>query len=108
MKNMWPISAPEGQLQKKGTPTMGGIIILLSILVPILLFGDLTNTNVLLLILTTVWLGALGFIWATVVLLGGFAITLERVDFWCVTVILLVEGARIFSRQGLLAPSETA
>ena len=52
----------EGQLQKKGTPTMGGIIILLSILVPILLFGDLTNTNVLLLILTTVWLGLLGFL----------------------------------------------
>lgn len=52
----------EGQLQKKGTPTMGGLIILISILVPILLFGDLTNTNVLLLILTTVWLGALGFI----------------------------------------------
>ncbi|KAJ1265551.1 hypothetical protein BS78_08G084400 [Paspalum vaginatum] len=44
-------------------------------------------------------LGALGFIWATVVLLGGFAITLDRVDFWCVTVILLVEGARIFSRS---------
>ena len=52
----------EGQLQKKGTPTMGGIIILLSILVPVLLFGDLTNTNVLLLILTTVWLGMLGFL----------------------------------------------
>ena len=52
----------EGQLQKKGTPTMGGIIILLSILVPVLLFGDLTNINILLLILTTVWLGALGFI----------------------------------------------
>ena len=51
----------EGQLQKKGTPTMGGIIILISILVPILLFGNLTNTNVLLLILTTVWLSALGF-----------------------------------------------
>ena len=52
----------EGQLQKKGTPTMGGIIILISILVPILLFGNLANTNVQLLILTTVWLGALGFI----------------------------------------------
>ncbi len=52
----------EGQLQKKGTPTMGGIIILLSILVPVLLFGDLTNINVLLLILTTVWLGMLGFL----------------------------------------------
>lgn len=52
----------EGQLQKKGTPTMGGIIILISILVPILIFGNLANTNVQLLILTTVWLGALGFI----------------------------------------------
>ena len=52
----------EGQLQKKGTPTMGGIIILLSILVPVLLFADLTNVNILLLILTTVWLGALGFL----------------------------------------------
>jgi len=52
----------EGQLQKKGTPTMGGVIILVSILVPILLFGDLTNTNVLLLIVTTVWLGLLGFL----------------------------------------------
>ena len=41
---------------------MGGIIILISILVPILLFGNLANTNVQLLILTTVWLGALGFI----------------------------------------------
>ncbi|XP_072975157.1 uncharacterized protein [Typha angustifolia] len=44
-------------------------------------------------------LGALGFIWATVVLLGGFAITLERKDFWFITVILLIEGARIFSRS---------
>uniref|UniRef100_A0A0D9XZW8 Uncharacterized protein n=1 Tax=Leersia perrieri TaxID=77586 RepID=A0A0D9XZW8_9ORYZ len=44
-------------------------------------------------------LGALGFIWATVVLLGGFAITLGRVDFWSITVILLIEGARIFSRS---------
>ena len=52
----------EGQLQKKGTPTMGGIIILIAILVPILIFGNLANTNVQLLILTTVWLGTLGFI----------------------------------------------
>ncbi|KAK3136673.1 hypothetical protein QOZ80_5BG0440780 [Eleusine coracana subsp. coracana] len=44
-------------------------------------------------------LGALGFIWATVVLLGGFAITLGRVDFWSVTAILLVEGGRVFSRS---------
>eukprot|EP01018_Ginkgo_biloba_P010947 Gb_17549 [translate_table: standard] len=44
-------------------------------------------------------LGTLGFIWATVVLLGGFAITLERTDFWFVTIILLIEGTRIFSRS---------
>ncbi|XP_048130021.1 uncharacterized protein LOC125313782 [Rhodamnia argentea] len=44
-------------------------------------------------------LGTLGFIWATVVLLGGFAITLENTDFWFITFILLIEGARIFSRS---------
>ncbi len=52
----------EGQMQKKGTPTMGGIIILLSILVPALLFGNLTNIYVILLIITTVWLGLIGFL----------------------------------------------
>lgn len=52
----------EGQLAKKGTPTMGGSIILLSILVPTLLFGNLTNVYVILLILTTVWLGVIGFL----------------------------------------------
>ncbi|XP_030465809.1 uncharacterized protein LOC115684983 [Syzygium oleosum] len=44
-------------------------------------------------------LGTLGFIWATVVLLGGFAITLDNTDFWFITIILLIEGARIFSRS---------
>ncbi|KAE9602030.1 hypothetical protein Lalb_Chr13g0304041 [Lupinus albus] len=42
-------------------------------------------------------LGTLGFIWATVVLLGGFAITLDKTDFWAITIILVVEGTRIFS-----------
>ncbi len=51
----------EGELQKKGTPTMGGIIIIVSILVPVLLFCDLSNTNILLLTVTTLWLGLLGF-----------------------------------------------
>ncbi len=51
----------EGQLQKKGTPTMGGILILLAILVPTILFGRLDNVYVILLIVTTIWLGALGF-----------------------------------------------
>lgn len=50
----------EGQMQKKGTPTMGGVIILLSILVPTLLFGKLTNTYVVLMIISTVWLGLIG------------------------------------------------
>ncbi|KAK9664851.1 hypothetical protein RND81_14G073800 [Saponaria officinalis] len=44
-------------------------------------------------------LGTLGFIWATVVLLGGFAITLGTTDFWFITVILLIEGGRIFGRS---------
>ncbi|KAM7257660.1 hypothetical protein ACFE04_013401 [Oxalis oulophora] len=44
-------------------------------------------------------LGTLGFIWATVVLLGGFAIVLDSTDFWFVSVILLIEGTRIFSRS---------
>jgi hypothetical protein len=44
-------------------------------------------------------LGTLAFIWATVVLLGGFAITLSCTDFWCITVLLLTEGARIQGRS---------
>ena len=51
----------EGQMQKKGTPTMGGIIIILAILTAALLFCDLTNIYTLLLILSTVWFGFLGF-----------------------------------------------
>src|SRR3982750_4380745 len=52
----------EGQMQKSGTPTMGGIIILLGILVPTLLFAKLDNVYVILMIVTTVWLGAIGFL----------------------------------------------
>ena len=51
----------EGQMQKKGTPTMGGIIIIISVLVPVLLFCDLTNIYVILLVITTLWCGALGY-----------------------------------------------
>ncbi|MBQ8917092.1 MAG: phospho-N-acetylmuramoyl-pentapeptide-transferase [Alistipes sp.] len=50
----------EGQIQKKGTPTMGGIIILLSILVPALLFARLDNIYIQLLLVSTVWLGLIG------------------------------------------------
>lgn len=52
----------EGQMQKKGTPTMGGIIIIVSVLIPTLLFGDLRNVYVILMIITTVWLGIIGFV----------------------------------------------
>ena len=52
----------EGQMQKTGTPTMGGIIILSSILIPTLLFAQLDNVYVLLMLVTTVWLGTIGFI----------------------------------------------
>lgn len=50
----------EGQLQKKGTPTMGGIIIILSLIIPVLLFGNLGNVYVQLMIISTLWLGFLG------------------------------------------------
>ena len=50
----------DGQMQKKGTPTMGGIIILLAILVPTLLVGRLDNIYVQLMIVSTIWLGAIG------------------------------------------------
>lgn len=51
----------EGQMAKKGTPTMGGIIIIISILIPVLLFCKLDNVYILLMIITTLWLGILGF-----------------------------------------------
>jgi phospho-N-acetylmuramoyl-pentapeptide-transferase len=51
----------EGQLEKQGTPTMGGLIILASILIPTLLFAKLDNIYILLMIFTTVWLGLTGF-----------------------------------------------
>lgn len=52
----------EGQMSKKGTPTMGGIIIIIAILVPTLLLANLTNTYILLMLITTVWLGLIGFL----------------------------------------------
>ncbi|MBP3426311.1 MAG: phospho-N-acetylmuramoyl-pentapeptide-transferase [Rikenellaceae bacterium] len=50
-----------GQLEKKGTPTMGGLIIIASILIPVLLVGDLSNVYMQLMIFSTLWLGGLGF-----------------------------------------------
>lgn len=51
----------EGQMQKKGTPTMGGIIIFLSIIIPVLLLGDLSNIYNILLIVSTIWFFIIGF-----------------------------------------------
>src|SRR6188768_867708 len=51
-----------GQVQKKGTPTMGGIIIIAAILIPTLLFARVDNVYVLLLVVATIWLGLIGFI----------------------------------------------
>ena len=52
----------EGQLSKKGTPTMGGLIILMAILVPILLVGKLDNVYIILMIISTIWCGCIGFL----------------------------------------------
>jgi len=52
----------EGQLKKQGTPTMGGIIILASIIIPTLLFAKLHNIYIIILLVTTVWLGFMGFL----------------------------------------------
>lgn len=52
----------EGQMKKTGTPTMGGIIIIASIMVPCLLVGNLTNIYMLLMLVATLWTGAIGFL----------------------------------------------
>lgn len=52
----------EGQKAKEGTPTMGGLIILAAILIPTLLFAKLDNIYVIIMLITTIWLGALGFV----------------------------------------------
>jgi phospho-N-acetylmuramoyl-pentapeptide-transferase len=52
----------EGQMQKSGTPTMGGIIIILGILIPTLLFAKVDNIYIIMMLVTTVWLGGIGFL----------------------------------------------
>ena len=52
----------QGQKEKEGTPTMGGIIIIIATLIPVLLFTDLTNIYIQLLIITILWMGAIGFL----------------------------------------------
>ncbi|NQV78900.1 MAG: phospho-N-acetylmuramoyl-pentapeptide-transferase, partial [Lutibacter sp.] len=52
----------KGQVEKSGTPTMGGIIIILATLIPVLLFAELDNIYIVILIVTTLWMGTIGFI----------------------------------------------
>jgi phospho-N-acetylmuramoyl-pentapeptide-transferase len=52
----------EGQMSKKGTPTMGGVIIILAILVPTLLLASLNNVYIILMLITTVWMGLIGLL----------------------------------------------
>ena len=52
----------EGQKQKTGTPTMGGLIIILATLIPAILFAKLDNIYVIILLITTVWMGLIGFL----------------------------------------------
>ncbi len=52
----------EGQIQKQGTPTMGGIIIISAIVIPVLLFAKLENIYIIIMLITTLWLGAIGFL----------------------------------------------
>lgn len=52
----------QGQMEKKGTPTMGGLIIIGSILVPVLLFAKITNIYIVILVVTVIWLGFIGFL----------------------------------------------
>lgn len=52
----------EGQVQKQGTPTMGGIIIIAAIVIPVLLFAKLENIYIIIMLISTLWLGAIGFI----------------------------------------------
>ena len=52
----------KGQKEKTGTPTMGGLIIIMSTLIPVLLFADIINIYIILLVVTTLWMGVIGFI----------------------------------------------
>src|SRR5204863_7466715 len=52
----------QGQIEKKGTPTMGGLIIIAAIVIPTVLFAKIDNVYVILLLTATLWLGAIGFI----------------------------------------------
>ena len=56
------LTGPESHMKKRGTPTMGGVIILMSVLLPTLLFAKLNNPMIQIIIVATVWMGIFGFI----------------------------------------------
>ena len=60
-ENIRKLDLPDEEL-KKGTPTMGGLIIIISTIIPILLFSDFNNSYVIILLVSTFWLGLIGFI----------------------------------------------
>ena len=55
------LDGPESHLKKEGTPTMGGIIVLLAVILPTFLWAQFTNKHILLILLSTMWMGAIGF-----------------------------------------------
>ncbi|MDI6784656.1 MAG: phospho-N-acetylmuramoyl-pentapeptide-transferase, partial [bacterium] len=69
---------------KAGTPTMGGILILISILIPVMLLGDLSNRLVILMLIVTLWLGAVGFLddYIKLVLKRSLGLTVMNKFFW--------------------------
>ena len=88
----------EGQMQKKGPPTMGGIIIFLAIIVPILLFADLTNIYNILLIVSTIWFFIIGFYGGYIYIGLGFlilAVTVWSMDLDIITA-NVIKGFVIF------------
>ncbi len=102
----------KGQLEKKGTPTMGGIIILISIVIPILLVGDLTNIYIILMLVTTVWLGLVGFADDYIKVfkkdkkgLSGWVKVLGQVVIGLIVGIVMLANENIIVREKVMLPS---
>lgn len=104
----------EGQLSKKGTPTMGGIIILLAVLVPVLLLGRLDNVYILLMIVSAVWLGGIGFLDDYIKtfrhkkegLKGKFKVV-GQVGLGIIVGVVMCFSQHVVIREKVSAPSET-
>lgn len=102
----------EGQMQKKGTPTMGGVIILLSIIVPTILLGDLRNIYIIIMLITTLWMGLVGFADDYIKVfkkdkqgLGGWFKILGQVVLGLVVGIIMLINENIVVREKVLLPN---